>query len=77
MKQAELARLTGLAKGTITALYHDRVHKVDYDVLGRLCRVLGCQPGDLLVYVPGEDAPELRRRGRKATGRGEAFTAVE
>lgn len=54
MKQAELVRLTGLAKGTVTALYHDRVGKVDYAVLGRICRVLDCRPGDLLVYVPDE-----------------------
>ena len=69
MQQAELIRLTGLARGTVTALYHDRVHKVDYDVLGRLCRVLGCQPGDLLVYVPDEEVPKRRRRGRKAPGK--------
>ncbi|ACX53073.1 transcriptional regulator, XRE family [Ammonifex degensii KC4] len=52
MKMSELARKTGLAKNTILALYHDRVRKVDYRVLEKICEALGCQVGDLLVYEP-------------------------
>ncbi len=55
MKMSELARATGLAKNTVHALYHDRVRKVDYGVLEKICKALGCQPGDLLVYVPDEE----------------------
>lgn len=58
---ADVVRGTGLAKNTVLALYHDRVHKVDYSVLEKLCRFLDCQPGDLLVYVP--DGEESRLEG--------------
>lgn len=30
--------------------YHDNVERLDLDILARLCSVLKCQPGDLLVY---------------------------
>lgn len=54
LKMAEVARATGLAPNTILGLYHDRVRKVDYHVLDKLCEFLGCQVGDLLVHVPSE-----------------------
>jgi len=28
---------------------------VTTDSLGRLCEVLGCQPGDIMEYVPNDD----------------------
>lgn len=52
LKMIDVARGTGLAKNTVLALYHDRVKRVDYAVLDKLCSFLNCQPGDLLVYVP-------------------------
>lgn len=51
---SDVVRMTGLAKGTVHALYHDRVQKVDYRVLDKLCIALKCQPGDLLIYTPDE-----------------------
>ncbi|MGB9662743.1 MAG: helix-turn-helix domain-containing protein [Moorellaceae bacterium] len=55
LKMSDVVRGTGLAKNTVLALYHDRVRKVDYGVLEKLCKFLNCQPGDLLVYVPDEE----------------------
>lgn len=56
LKMTDVARATGLARSTVWGLYHDRVQRVEYPVLDKLCRALNCQPGDLLVYVPdGED----------------------
>jgi putative transcriptional regulator len=51
LKMADVVRETGLAKGTVHALYHDRVQKVDYKVLEKICVFLDCQPGDLLIFV--------------------------
>lgn len=31
---------------------------VSKDVLNQLCRLLDCQPGDLIEYVPDEDTAE-------------------
>jgi len=61
MKMAELARKTGLAKGTVHTLYHDRVTKIDYRVLDKLCAVLDITPGDLLKYRPGEKEDEEKK----------------
>jgi putative transcriptional regulator len=50
LKMADVVRETGLAKGTVHALYHDRVTKVDYKVLDKLCAFLDCEVGDVLVF---------------------------
>lgn len=55
LKMTDVARATGLSRNTIWGLYHDRVRKVDYHVLDKLCEFLGCQVGDLLVYVPSHE----------------------
>lgn len=55
LKMSDIVRETGLAKGTIHALYHDRVQKVDYRVIDKLCKVLNCEPGDLLKYSPDDE----------------------
>ena len=50
MSQADLAKATGIRPATVSALYHERVKRLEVDQLNAMCRVLGCQPGDLLVY---------------------------
>ena len=50
LKITELARQTGISRGTLTRLYHDEADRVDLDVLGRLCDALGCDIGDLLEH---------------------------
>ena len=51
IKMAELSRMTGVSKTTINAMYHDRVRKIDYGVLERICKVLECKLSDVLEYV--------------------------
>lgn len=51
LKMADVVRETGLAKGTVHALYHDRVTKVDFRVLDKLCDFLDCEIEDILVYT--------------------------
>lgn len=50
LKITELARQTGISRGTLTRLYHDEADRVDLDVLARLCAALGCTVADLLEY---------------------------
>jgi putative transcriptional regulator len=52
LKITELARQTGISRGTLTRLYHDEADRVDLDVLARLCAALGCSVADLLEYRP-------------------------
>lgn len=54
LKQTQVARGTGIATSTINFLYWDKVKKVDYATLEKLCEFLDCQPGDLLIYKKGK-----------------------
>jgi len=40
-----------LAQSTISDLNNDLV-RMDARVIDRLCSLIGCQPGDLIEYVP-------------------------
>ncbi len=51
IKMAELSRMTGVSKTTINAMYHDRVRKIDYGVLERICKALDCGLSDIVEYV--------------------------
>ena len=52
MKVAEFQRQTGVSYGALHNIYHGKSVRIDYDTLNALCCALGCQPGDLLEYVP-------------------------
>lgn len=54
IKMAELVRMTGVSKTTVYGMYHDKVKKIDYSVIDRICRALECSVGDLIVYTPDE-----------------------
>ena len=53
MTQKKLAELTQLRTSTINAIYNEKSTRIEYEVLDKICDVLGCQPGDLLEYIPG------------------------
>ncbi|MCL2696081.1 MAG: helix-turn-helix transcriptional regulator [Clostridiales bacterium] len=55
IKMAELVRMTGVSSATVNAMYHDRVKKIDYSVLNRICKALNCSVGELIIYVPDEE----------------------
>lgn len=41
---------TGLSRGTVSNLYHDKMQRVDYETLNKLCKLFECSIGDLLKY---------------------------
>jgi putative transcriptional regulator len=52
MDYKQVAELTGMHKVTISKLKntYEMPPRLDRDTLEKLCRVLNCQPGDLLRY---------------------------
>lgn len=52
MSRAELARQTGIRANTIGELYNNLAERVSLKHLERICSVLDCSPGELLVLVP-------------------------
>lgn len=48
LRTADLARLANVNRSTITALASQRATRVELAALERICRVLGCQIGELL-----------------------------
>lgn len=39
---------TKLNRNTISNLYHDKVKRIDYETIDRLCKLFNCEVGDLL-----------------------------
>ena len=55
MRSKELAQRIGLTEQQVSQLKSGKVRGMRFDTLARVCLVLDCQPGDLLVYEPGPD----------------------
>ncbi len=55
MTRKALAELVGVRPNTIGDLYHEKVKRVDLDLLNNICKVLGCDLSDLLEYQPDDE----------------------
>ena len=58
----ELAARVGITPANLSILKNDHAKAVRFSTLDALCRELGCQPGDLLTYVPDERPTEPSAR---------------
>ena len=54
MPAGELAERIGITPANLSLLKNKKARAVRFSTLEDLCRVLECQPGDLLEYVPEE-----------------------
>jgi putative transcriptional regulator len=55
MRSKELAERVGITEANLSLLKSGKVKGVRFDTLARICRVLDCQPGELLAYEPGAE----------------------
>ncbi len=55
MSVGEFAEQVGITPANIAVLKNGRAKAIRFSTLAAMCEVLGCQPGDLLEWVP--DAP--------------------
>lgn len=56
MAVGELAERVGITPANLAVLKNGRARAVRFTTLDALCEALGCQPGELLRWVPAEAA---------------------
>lgn len=56
MSVGEFAKAVGITPANVAVLKNGRAKAVRFSTLDAICRVLDCQPGDILRRVP--DTPE-------------------
>ncbi len=55
MSLNQLAELVGVSNVNLSNLKNGKVKAVRFSTLNEICRVLHCQPGDILEYVDDSD----------------------
>ncbi|WP_327158730.1 helix-turn-helix transcriptional regulator [Streptomyces tubercidicus] len=54
----EFADAVGITPANIAVLKNGRAKAVRFTTLDAICRTLGCQPGDVLRWVPDDEADD-------------------
>ncbi len=57
MRLNDLAAQVGISHVNLSYLKTGKVKAIRFSTLDTICKVLQCQPGDILEYRPEEDAP--------------------
>lgn len=55
MSVTELSQRVGITMANISILKNGKAKAIKVSTLQKLCKVLDCQPGDLLEYCPEEE----------------------
>ena len=58
MSMTELSGRVGITMANLSILKTGKAKAVRFSTLEAICRVLECQPGDILSFVPGEESSE-------------------
>ena len=58
-----LARAVGITEANLSLLKSGKVKGIRFSTLEAICAYLDCQPGEILEYVPDEDAEGLKQAG--------------
>jgi putative transcriptional regulator len=61
MSLTELSEKVGVTLANLSILKTGKAKAIRFSTLNALCRVLDCQPGELLSYEASEDDAELER----------------
>ena len=54
IRVADADRLTDMGRTTLYRLYNNEVTRIDFASLERLCKLLDCTPGDIIIYEDDE-----------------------
>ena len=58
MSLTELSENVGITMSNLSILKKSKAKAIRFSTLECICKVLNCQPGDILEYTPDENAPE-------------------
>jgi len=58
MSMTELSQRVGITMANLSILKNGKAKAIRFSTLDAICRALGCQPGDILIFEPGETADE-------------------
>lgn len=68
MSVGEFAEAVGLSPANVAVLKNGRAKAVRFTTLDAVCRVLDCQPGDILRWVPDDEPVPDDRASDARTG---------
>lgn len=51
----DVAKSTGMSASTISNLYNEKVKRLDFDTLEKLCEFFNCNIQDIIEYIPNKD----------------------
>ena len=57
MTVGEFAERVGITPANVAVLKNGRAKAMRFTTLEAMCRVLGCQPGEILAWVDDADSP--------------------
>ena len=60
MSLTELSENVGITMSNLSILKKSKAKAIRFSTLESICKVLNCQPGDILEYKPDEIFPEDR-----------------
>ena len=58
MSMTGLSQRVGITIANLSILKNGKAKAIRFSTLDAICRALGCQPGDILIFEPGETADE-------------------
>ena len=58
MSLTELSEKVGITMSNLSILKKSKAKAIRFSTLESICKVLSCQPGDILEYKPDDGAPE-------------------
>ena len=62
MGLTELSKEVDVTMANLSILKNNKAKAIRFTTLEAICRALDCQPGDILEYVPDEDAASEDRK---------------
>lgn len=60
LKISDVARDTGINRGTLTRLYYETTERIELEVLDQLCDYFQVELSQFLEKVPGSQLPETK-----------------